>query len=121
MNLGPADRSFPKTTSGVSRLAGQAGTQATDPTPKPNQNRGSRAGALIHILPAEYARPEHSEFSFADVTERLLMRDDTRYCRRCVDLSGVVVPVDGPAVVFAELQFTVVPGAAGRAAKVPRH
>src|SRR5215472_10947661 len=55
-NLGPADRSFPKTTSGVSRLAGQAGTQATDPTPKPIQNRGSRAGALIHILPAEYLR-----------------------------------------------------------------
>src|SRR6516162_3553269 len=53
-NLGPADRSFPKTTGGVSRLAGQAGTQATDPTPKPNQNRGSRAGALTHILPAEY-------------------------------------------------------------------
>jgi hypothetical protein len=53
-NLGPADTSNPKTTSGVSRLAGQAGTQATDPTPKPNQNCGSRAGALIHILPAEY-------------------------------------------------------------------
>src|SRR5215470_5242800 len=31
---------------GVSRFGGQAGTQATDPTPKPIQNRGSRAGAL---------------------------------------------------------------------------
>src|SRR5215469_1999505 len=30
-NLGPADRSYPKTTSGVSRIEGQAGTQATDP------------------------------------------------------------------------------------------
>jgi hypothetical protein len=43
-NLGPADRSFPKTTSGVSRLAGQAGTQATDPTPEPGRIRESRAG-----------------------------------------------------------------------------
>src|SRR5262249_41577033 len=31
---------------GVSRFGGQAGTQATDPTPKPIQNHGSRAGAL---------------------------------------------------------------------------
>jgi hypothetical protein len=41
----PADRSFRKTTSGVSRLAGQAGTQATDPTPTPRQTIGSRAGS----------------------------------------------------------------------------
>src|SRR5262245_20246314 len=58
-NLGPADRSNPKTTSGVSRIEGQAGTQATDPTPAPSQTRGSRAGALIHILPADYARVVH--------------------------------------------------------------
>src|SRR5215471_18884870 len=45
-NLGPADRSSRKTTSGVSRLAGQAGTQATDPTPTPAQSGGSKAGAL---------------------------------------------------------------------------
>src|SRR6266581_7169595 len=44
-NLGPADRSFPKTASGVSRLAGQAGTQATDPTPAPRQTVRSRAGS----------------------------------------------------------------------------
>jgi hypothetical protein len=55
-NLGPADRSFRKTTSGVSRLAGQAGTQATDPIPAPRQTSGSRAGSTIHILPAEYER-----------------------------------------------------------------
>jgi hypothetical protein len=41
----PADRSFRKTTSGVSRSAGQAGTQATDPTPAPGQTRRSRAGS----------------------------------------------------------------------------
>jgi len=41
----PADRSFRKTTSGVSRLAGQAGTQATDPTPGPRRTPGSRAGS----------------------------------------------------------------------------
>jgi len=63
---------------------------------------------------AEYARPMNSEFSFADVTERLLMRDDTRHCRRCVDLSSVVVPVDGPAVFFAALQFSSRRRRAGR-------
>ena len=39
---------------GVSRLGGQAGTQAPDPTPVSRQNRGSRAGSTIHSLPAEY-------------------------------------------------------------------
>src|SRR5213078_2272529 len=52
----PADRSNRRTTSGVSRIAGQAGTQATDPTPTSGQNPGSRAEAHIHILPAEYLR-----------------------------------------------------------------
>src|SRR6266702_2152848 len=41
---------------GVSRIEGQAGTQAPDPTPAPPQNRGSRAGSTIHSLPAEYFR-----------------------------------------------------------------
>src|SRR6266702_2510223 len=39
--------------SGVSRIGGQAGTQAPDPTPTPPQNRGSRAGSTTNILPAE--------------------------------------------------------------------
>src|SRR6266480_1919053 len=55
----PADRSFRKTTSGVSRLAGQAGTQTTDPTPKTTHSHGSRAGSTIHILPAESERLTH--------------------------------------------------------------
>ncbi|MGO9341618.1 MAG: hypothetical protein ACLP6E_03735, partial [Acidimicrobiales bacterium] len=38
------------------RIGGQAGTQAPDPTPAPPQNRASRAGSTIHILPAEYLR-----------------------------------------------------------------
>src|SRR6266487_2046651 len=41
--------------SGVSRFGGQAGTQATDPTPPLDRNQGSRAGSTTHILPAEYA------------------------------------------------------------------
>ena len=53
-NLGPADRSNRKTTSGVSRIEGQAGTQATDPTPRTGQTLEGRAGALFPILPAEY-------------------------------------------------------------------
>src|SRR5437762_13820955 len=47
----PADRSFRKTTSGVSRLAGQAGTQATDPTTETGQTHGSRAGEPQHPHP----------------------------------------------------------------------
>ena len=42
--------------SGVSRIGGQAGTQAPDPTPAPPQNRASRAGSTIHTLPAESVR-----------------------------------------------------------------
>src|SRR5579859_6093105 len=41
----------PHTASG--RTTGQTGSQP-DPTPVPTQNHGSRAEALIHILPAEY-------------------------------------------------------------------
>src|SRR5260370_31643590 len=37
---------------GVSRIGGQAGTQAPDPMPVSSQNRGSRAGSTINILPA---------------------------------------------------------------------
>jgi hypothetical protein len=54
-NWDPADRSFRKTTrGGVSRIGGQAGTQAPDPTRPSPQDRGSRAGSTIHILPADY-------------------------------------------------------------------
>src|SRR6516165_11655759 len=55
-NLGPADRSFRKTTSGVSRLAGQAGPRP--PTLRPHRAKPEEAGpeAHIHILPADYAR-----------------------------------------------------------------
>ncbi len=53
-NWDPADRSFRKTTSGVSRLARQAGTQATDPTPVPGQTRGSRAGSTHPHPPSDY-------------------------------------------------------------------
>jgi hypothetical protein len=53
-NLGPAGRSFPKTTSGVSRLAGQAGPRP--PTLRPDQSKTRRQGrSTIHILPADYA------------------------------------------------------------------
>src|SRR5580704_10871675 len=41
---------------GVSRIGGQAGTQAPDPTPVLSQDRGSRAGSTTHILPADSAR-----------------------------------------------------------------
>src|SRR4029077_7530705 len=55
-NWDPADRSFRKTTRyGASRLGGQAGTQAPDPTPPYSQDQGSRAGRAIHTLPADSA------------------------------------------------------------------
>src|SRR6185437_9681937 len=53
-NLGPGRQIVSKDSrSGVSRIGGQAGTQATDPTPASPQNRASRAGSTIHSLPAE--------------------------------------------------------------------
>ena len=53
-NWDPAGRSFRKTTRrGVSRIEGQAGTQAPDPTHPSPQDQGSRAGSTIHTLPAE--------------------------------------------------------------------
>src|SRR5436190_16273447 len=60
-NLGPGRRIVSRTArEGVSRFAGQAGTQAPDPTPVLSQDRGSRAGSTIHILPAEYEREANS-------------------------------------------------------------
>jgi len=54
---GPAGRSSRRTSpDGVSRLGGQAGTQAPDPTPVSSQNQESRAGSAIRTLPADSAR-----------------------------------------------------------------
>ena len=54
-NLGPGRQIVSQDSpSGVSRIGGQAGTQAPDPTPTPPQNHGSRAGSTVHTLPAEY-------------------------------------------------------------------
>src|SRR5262245_30857918 len=50
---------------GVSRFGGQAGTQATDPTPKPIQNHGSRAGAL-----STSSLPIRSSYSLIDIADR---------------------------------------------------
>ena len=55
VNLGPGRQSASQDSPyGVSRIGGQAGTQAPDTTPVTSQNRGSRAGSTIHSLPAEY-------------------------------------------------------------------
>jgi hypothetical protein len=43
-NLDAAGRSCRKTAGGVSRLAGQAGTQAAGPAPAPGRDHGGRAG-----------------------------------------------------------------------------
>jgi hypothetical protein len=62
-NLGPGRQIVSQDSpSGVSRIGGQAGTQAPDPTPAPSPNRGSRAGSTIHSLPAESALPRCSSF-----------------------------------------------------------
>src|SRR6185437_16505134 len=75
-NLGPADRSFRKTTSGVSRLAGQAGPRP--PTLRPHHAKPAEAGpeAHIHILPAEYERWEIA------VAARAWVRRSSDYGRR---------------------------------------
>src|SRR6266576_7057747 len=55
-NLGPGRQIVSKDSpSGVSRFGGQAGTQASDATPQPGNNPGSRAGSTTHILPADSA------------------------------------------------------------------
>ena len=57
VNLGPGRQIVSQDSpDGVSRIGGQAGTQAPDPTPVSSQNRGSRAGSTIHSLPADSAR-----------------------------------------------------------------
>src|SRR6185312_12311177 len=64
-NLGPADRSFPKTTSGVSRLAGQAGPRP--PTLRPNQSKTWKQGrSTIHTLPADYGLRSDDELALAE-------------------------------------------------------
>jgi hypothetical protein len=42
----PPTGRIPRQPNGVSRITGQGGTQATDPTPRPTRNPGSRAEAL---------------------------------------------------------------------------
>src|SRR5204863_857794 len=55
--LGPGRQIVSKTARcGVSRFGGQAGTQVSDATPPPSENRGSRAGSTTHTLPADSAR-----------------------------------------------------------------
>ena len=54
-NLGPGRQIVSQDSPyGVSRIGGQAGTQAPDPTPVSSQNREAGPEALIHSLPAEY-------------------------------------------------------------------
>ena len=55
VNLGPGRQMVSQDSpDGVSRIGGQAGTQAPDPTPVSSQNREAGPEALIHSLPAEY-------------------------------------------------------------------
>ncbi len=66
VNLGPGRQSASQDSPyGVSRIGGQAGTQAPDTTPVTSQNRGSRAGSTIHSLPAEYDDLRASGEAFA--------------------------------------------------------
>ena len=57
VNLGPGRQIVSQDSPyGVSRIGGQAGTQAPDATPLFSQDQGSRAGSTIHSLPAESER-----------------------------------------------------------------
>ena len=56
-NRGPGRQSASQDSPyGISRIGGQAGTQAPDATPPFSQDQGSRARSTIHSLPAEYSR-----------------------------------------------------------------
>jgi hypothetical protein len=100
---------------GVSRIGGQAGTQAPDPTPVPGQNRGSRAGSTIHSLPAESARPD---FGFRQLNVPSRSADSA--CRlqavrrasvRVIAVAGEVVAAKSP--VFPAAQPVTGRGEAG--------
>src|SRR5207244_1327060 len=68
----PAGRSIRRPNpNGVSRLRGQAGTQAPDPTPPPSQSQGSRAGSTTHTLPADSA-PSVADISITPEVHRML-------------------------------------------------
>src|SRR5690349_15641563 len=68
INLGPGRRIVSRTArEGVSRFAGQAGTQAPDPTPVLSQDRGSRAGSTIPILPADFHSANQPPVSRSDL------------------------------------------------------
>jgi hypothetical protein len=55
VNLGPGRQSASQDSPyGISRIGGQAGTQAPDATPLFSQDQGSRARSTIHSLPADY-------------------------------------------------------------------
>src|SRR6266550_971716 len=54
--LGPADRSISRQPERRRPIRRSGRTQASDPTPVPGQNLGSRARSTIHILPADSAR-----------------------------------------------------------------
>src|SRR3974390_2023879 len=58
--------------SGISRIGGQAGTQAPDPTPAPLQNHGSRAGSTIHSLPADSGVAVRSRPTCGDGDQKFL-------------------------------------------------
>src|SRR5580704_3355423 len=64
VNLGPGRQSASQDSPyGISRIGGQAGTQAPDATPLFSQDQGSRARSTIHSLPAESASCIDGEFA----------------------------------------------------------
>jgi len=86
----PAGRSIRRTArTGVSRFAGQAGTQAPDPTPLLSQDRGSRAGSTTHTLPADSVRTMIS-CSWRTGAYR---SSSSAYCGRLIERFGVALPL----------------------------
>src|SRR5271170_7186577 len=85
--LGPGRQIVSKTARcGVSRFGGQAGTQVSDATPPPSENRGSRAGSTTHILPAE---------SVLDAISEPLRVRALQIIRFCVPLVRALAPGKG--------------------------
>ncbi len=86
---------------GVSRIGGQTGTQAPDPTPEPPQNRGGRAGSTYPHPPCRiWISIELVGIHTAECADYLLGADHTadllvRSLPFTMSISGVCRPVDG--------------------------
>jgi hypothetical protein len=94
-NLGPADRSIPRTARSASADS-EVRPGPRPPTLRPNQSKTTEQGrSTIHILPADYALPVDGEFAAA---ERHRTAGSGAVCRALsFSCTNVALPAASPA------------------------